>query len=61
MNCQTRCEGSKFNPSVFSGLFSNIVRHTSGDTARFLPPGHSSLLNSMGQFSMAIFTPACSA
>ena len=29
-------------------------RQTAGDTARFLPPGHSSFEKDMGQFSMPI-------
>ena len=58
MCCNTRCDGSKFSPSVPSGNSANSRRQTAGLTARFLPPGHSSVENSIGQFSIPIFTPA---
>jgi hypothetical protein len=41
----------------------NISRQTLGEMAMFLPPGHSSPVKSIGQFSIPIFTPhpsACS-
>ena len=34
----------------------NIRRQMAGDVARFLPPGHSSRENSIGQFSMPMVT-----
>ena len=40
-----------------AGISSNIFLQMRGLTARFLPPGHSSSVNNMGQFSMAIRTP----
>ena len=36
-------------------------RQMAGLVARFLPPGHSSPEKSIGQFSMPIRTPCCSA
>ncbi len=36
-------------------------RQTTGETARFLPPGHSSRLKDIGQFSMPILIPCSSA
>ncbi len=42
-------------------MASNILRQIGGVVARFLPPGHSSAVNSMGQFSIPIRTPSCSA
>ena len=44
------------SPKWLAGKSSNIRRQTAGQYARFLPPGHSSSENSMGQFSMATFT-----
>ena len=42
-------------------MSSNIRRQIAGLSARFLPPGHSSSVNSMGQFSMPIRTSRSSA
>ncbi len=43
------------------GISSNIRRQTAGLWARFLPPGHSSPVKSIGQFSIPIRTPWASA
>ena len=42
-------------------MSANIRRQTAGVLARFLPPGHSSRVKIIGQFSMPIFTPLSSA
>ena len=42
-------------------MSANIRRQIAGLVARFLPPGHSSPVKSIGQFSMPIRTPCCSA
>ena len=39
----------------------NISRQIAGENARLLPPGHSSALKIIGQFSIAIFTPRSAA
>ena len=52
--CQTRWEGSKFRPKLSLGMSLNIRRQTAGEMARFLPPGHSSPVKAIGQFSMPI-------
>jgi len=44
------------SPKYSLGISSNIRRHIAGLAARFLPPGHSSAVNSIGQFSMPIGT-----
>ena len=51
-----RCDGSKLSPIVPPHC-SRIRRQMRGVVARLWPPGHSSLLNSIGQFSMVIFRP----
>ena len=61
MCCQTKCEGSKLRPKLALGMSANIRRQIAGLVARFLPPGHSSPVKSMGQFSMPIRTSCCSA
>ncbi len=38
-------------------MSANILRQMAGDVARFLPPGHSSGENSIGQFSIPMRTP----
>ena len=43
------------------GIAANISRQMRGDTARFLPPGHSSCVKNIGQFSIATRTPLSSA
>ncbi len=43
------------------GMSAYIRRQIAGEFARFFPPGHSSFVNSMGQFSIPIFTPRASA
>ena len=42
-------------------MSANIRRQIAGLVARFLPPGHSSPVKSIGQFSMPIRTSCCSA
>ena len=64
MNCQMRCDGSKFSPTTPGAAASNVAnirRQIAGVAARFFPPGHSSSEYSIGQCSMPIFTPAASA
>src|SRR5579859_887611 len=42
----------------------NVFIHAApdfGEMARFLPPGHSSLVNAMGQFSMPMLIPLSAA
>ena len=56
-HCQTKCEGSRFRPKFSAGMISNILRQIAGVVARLLPPGHSSLVKIIGQFSIATFTP----
>ena len=42
-------------------MSANIRRQIAGLVARFLPPGHSSAVKSIGQFSIPIRTPLSSA
>ncbi len=58
---QTRCDGSRLSPKLALGTIENISSQTAGVDARFVPPGHSSYEKSIGQFSIAIFTPRSSA
>ena len=65
---RSRCTarpGATGRSSARSVALGNVVEQPPPDrrarSARFLPPGHSSSLNSIGQFSMPIFTPAASA
>ncbi len=48
--------GSKFSP-MEPPHRSRIRRHIRGVVAMLLPPGHSSSLKSIGQFSIVIFRP----
>jgi hypothetical protein len=45
------------SPKFSSGIASNICSQIAGDQARLLPPGHSSSLKIIGQFSIATLTP----
>ena len=53
--------GRSSGRSSGSGMSANILRQMAGVVARFLPPGHSSAVNSIGQFSIPIRTPRDSA
>src|SRR5260370_32115666 len=51
------CDGSKLRPKFSSGMSLNMRRQITGLVARFLPPGHSSLLNDIGQLSIPMRIP----
>src|SRR4051812_13002249 len=51
------CEGSKLSPNERLGISENIRLHIDGLVARFFPPGHSSWVNNIGQFSIPMRTP----
>ena len=51
-----RCDGSKLSPIV-PPHSSRIRRQMRGVVARLCPPGHSSSLKSIGQFSIVICRP----
>ena len=51
----------ELSPKLFDGISVNIRLQMAGEMAMFFPPGHSSFVKSMGQFSIAIFTPWLSA
>jgi hypothetical protein len=48
-------------PKRFDGTSENISSQAAGVEARFVPPGHSSQLKIIGQFSIATLTPRRSA